>query len=340
MEAIRQVLVRDAHGQPSTRHRLVASSHWDEIRTWSDQVYMPYTVTPLGRARVPDSVLDAARIGHFTLSRFKYGIPVNICDFSPEAGTGMVLTTLRGSARHWSDQGSFSDTGVGDAYLVDNSRTHYWVDFDAQHLQINLTFSHDALAELHQRWFGTPADERLWAIKFRFGGVGSAWIGLLGYVCQCLTELPEAVEGGPLGRHLEEMLGIHLLTAWRQRQHQPGDGGHRQHRPAPRAVVLAERHLREHARSAPTLTELAQAAGVSVRTLGQAFRAHRGCTPMQALREARLHGVHAELLTAAPGSTTVRDIATGWGYAHMGLFAAAYKRRFGQGPAQTLQSAG
>lgn len=339
MEAIRHVLVRDAQGQPITRHRLVASSHWDEIRTWSDQVYMPYAVSPLGRARVPDSVLDAAQIGHFTLSRFKYGIPVNICDFSPEAGTGMVLTTLNGSARHWSDKGSFSDTGIGDAFLVDNSRTHYWVDFDDAHLQVNLTFRHDALAALHTRWFGEPADERLWALKFRFGGPGTAWVSLLGYACQCLTELPDAVQHGPLGHHLEEMLGVHLLTTWRQRLLQP-EAASAVHQPAPRHVVQAERHIREHARLAPTLSQLAQAAGVSVRTLSQAFRVHRGCTPMQALREARLKGVRAELLLATPNGNTVRDIATAWGYAHLGLFAAAYRQRFGETPSQTLRQAG
>ena len=90
MDAIRDVLVHDAHGRPSTRHRLVASSEWDDISRWSDQVYMPYTVTPLGKARRPDSVLDATRIGHFTLSRFKYGIPVVERDHSEGGGLDAV----------------------------------------------------------------------------------------------------------------------------------------------------------------------------------------------------------------------------------------------------------
>ncbi|MGT2433193.1 AraC-like ligand-binding domain-containing protein [Cupriavidus basilensis] len=173
MEAIRNALVTDAQGQASSRYRLVASSEWDDIRQWSDRIYMPYSVTPTGRPRRPDSVLDATRIGHFTLSRFKYGIPVHISDFSPAAGTGMVLTTLRGTARHWTEPNAFADTGVGDAFVVDNSRTHYWVDFDENHLQINLTFEHDALAALHERWFGRPADESLWTKKFRLGGANS-----------------------------------------------------------------------------------------------------------------------------------------------------------------------
>lgn len=333
MDAIRNVLVTDAEGRPSQRHRLVASSDWDQIRLWSDQVYMPYRVSPLGKARTPDSLLDAASIGRFTLSRFKYGIPVNIRDFSPAAGTGMVLTTLRGSARHWSDADRYADTGIGDAFVVDNSRTHYWVDFDANHLQVNLTFMHDALAALHERWFGRPADERLWRCKFRFGGAGSSWIMLLEYVCKCLTEMPEAVQHGPLGRHLEETIGIHLLTRWRAQLDQPSPAT--QHRMAPRHVLAAEHYLRENARTAPTLSELASAARVSVRTLSAAFREYRGCTPMAALREQRLQGVRGELLVAGPG-TTVRAVAEMWGYANLGLFAANYKKRFGELPSATL----
>ena len=334
MEAIRNVLVHDASGHPSTNHRLVASSEWDDIRQWSDKVYMPYNVTPIGKARRPDSVLDATRIGHFTLSRFKYGIPVNIKDFSPEAGTGMVLTTLRGSARHWSEPRTFSDTGVGDAFVVDNSRTHYWVDFDHNHLQVNLTFEHDALAQLYERWFGEPADERLWLRTFRLSGSVSPWIGLLSYVCQCITHMPEAVQAGPLGKHLEEIIGVHLLTQWRTHLDQPA--AQSEYRLAPRHVLAAERHIRENARHAPTLSELASVAGVSVRSLGQAFREYRGCTPMEALREQRLQGVRAELLLARP-CATVQSIAADWGFSNLGYFAKLFRQRFNELPSTSLR---
>lgn len=333
MEAIRNVLVTGADGAPSTRYRLVASSDWDEVQHWCRQVYMPYNAAPVGAVRQPDSVLDAIRIGHFTLSRFSYGVPVHLTDFSAEAGTGMVLTTLRGAIRHWSSGREHSDTGVGEAFLVDNSRTHYWLDADPDHLQVNLTFEHDAMAALHERWFGQPADERMWIHKFRFGGAQSSWISLLSYVCRCITETPEAVLHGPLGRHLEEMIGLHLLTLWRQRLDSPQTPTLRQL--APRHVLSAEQYIRDNARHAPTLGEFAAGAGVSVRTLNAAFREYRGCTPMQALREARLNGVRAELLVASAG-TRVRDVAEAWGYANLGMFAAGYRSRFGEPPSATL----
>lgn len=334
MEAIRNVLITDAIGAPSTRYRLVASTDWEETQHWCRQVYMPYDAAPVGSIRQPDSILDAIRIGHFTLSRFSYGVPVHLTGFAAEAGTGMVLTTLRGAIRHWSNGREHSDTGVGEAFLVDNSRTHYWLDADAEHLQVNLTFQHDAMAALHERWFGAPADERMWARKFRFGGAHSSWISLLSYVCRCITDMPDAVEHGPLGRHMEEMIGLHLLTLWRQQLDSPQPAT--LHRLAPRHVLLAEEHMRDHGHDAPTLSELARSAGVSVRTLNAAFREYRGCTPMQALRETRLNGVRGELLVALAG-TKVRDVAEAWGYANLGMFAAAYRQRFGESPSATLR---
>lgn len=46
--------------------------------------------------------------------------------------------------------------------------------------------------------------------------------------------------------------------------------------------------------------------------------------------------VRAELLVA-PAGTTVREVATGWGWVNFGLFAAAHRRRFDETPSTTLR---
>ena len=334
MDAINKVLLVDAQGHPTDRHLLVDSTDWDAIRMFSSEVYMPYTVSPLGKAIRPKSVLRAASIGGFTLSRFNYGIGVNIRDFSPEAGTGMVLTTIRGSARHWADKQKSADTGVGETFLVDNSRTDYWVDFDPKHLQVNLCFQHDMLSDLYERWFGAPADERLWQGKVKFGGVNSSWMALLEYACRCVIEMPEETEQGTLGKHLEELLGMHLLMQWRQNLGQ--DNSQHVPRLAPVQVKWAEDYLHQHATEAPTLVAVAAAIGVSVRSLNRAFLEFRGYTPMDFLREERMKGVRSALM-AAPTCTTVASVASMWGFNNLGLFAVNYKRRFAESPSQTLR---
>jgi AraC-like DNA-binding protein len=59
---------------------------------------------------------------------------------------------------------------------------------------------------------------------------------------------------------------------------------------------------------------------------------------MSYLRDARLRRADAELRTAAPDDT-VAAIARGWGFAHLGRFAAAYEAKYGQPPGRTLRAA-
>lgn len=82
---------------------------------------------------------------------------------------------------------------------------------------------------------------------------------------------------------------------------------------------------------------LAGLAGVSIRTLQQAFADHFGEGPLMFVRHARLQRIRDELLRADPWETTVTDIAVRWGFTHLSNFSANYKRLFGESPSQTLR---
>lgn len=294
---------------------------------------MPYVVAPLVSQAVPDSTLHAVSIGSMILSRFSYGIPVHLSDFSMGPGMGMVLTTAQGVARHGIDSYKNVSTRAGHSFLVDTSCTDYWADFQRESLQINITFPHQYLEELFLRCYGVPADKDFWQKKACFGGEKSSWLALLQYACSCISEHRDQVRQGPLGRHLEEMLGIQMLLEWVAQSGPPTAAfvGSL----APRYVKIAEEYIEAHAREAPTLSLIAQAAGVSIRTLSGSFRQFRGYTAIDFLRERRLQGIRKTLLSA-PHETTVVSIANHWGYASMGGFAAKYFKRFGEYPSDTL----
>ncbi|MBW0114761.1 AraC family transcriptional regulator [Pseudonocardia abyssalis] len=86
-----------------------------------------------------------------------------------------------------------------------------------------------------------------------------------------------------------------------------------------------------------SVTELATAAGLSVRALEDGFRRHVGRPPMAYLREFRLAQIHAELHASDPDQTTVSAVARRWGLNHYGRFTATYSARYGVGPAETLR---
>lgn len=76
---------------------------------------------------------------------------------------------------------------------------------------------------------------------------------------------------------------------------------------------------------------------MSVRSLQESFRRSLDTTPMASLRGIRLEKVHRELSAAEPGTTTVTDVATRWCFLHLGRFAAAYARAYGEHPSETLR---
>ncbi|MET8873200.1 helix-turn-helix transcriptional regulator [Nocardia sp. NPDC004604] len=85
-----------------------------------------------------------------------------------------------------------------------------------------------------------------------------------------------------------------------------------------------------------TLSELADQAGASIRSVQQAFRNYRGCSPLEMLRMVRLERAHQNLVDPGPNDT-VSIFAARWGFSNMGRFASAYRRRYQVNPSEALR---
>ena len=105
------------------------------------------------------------------------------------------------------------------------------------------------------------------------------------------------------------------------------------------AVRRCELYMREHIDSTVTLLDLSEASGMRSRSLINAFEAVTGLSPMDYLKRLRLNGVHRALSRARRAQTRVIDIATAWGFWHMGHFATDYRAMFGESPSRTLLGA-
>lgn len=84
------------------------------------------------------------------------------------------------------------------------------------------------------------------------------------------------------------------------------------------------------------LADLAAHAGVSPRSLQEAFRRDLDLTPLQHLRRTRLDRARRSLLAADPASVSVADVAARWGFFHLGRFAEAYRALYQEPPSRTL----
>lgn len=96
-------------------------------------------------------------------------------------------------------------------------------------------------------------------------------------------------------------------------------------------------HIIENRSAEPWTVELlAREVCVGVRALQSGFRSDMQMTPMEYLREVRLLRVRDELL-GARDRVQVSQVATRWGFTHLGRFARHYRERFGVLPSNALQ---
>ncbi len=84
------------------------------------------------------------------------------------------------------------------------------------------------------------------------------------------------------------------------------------------------------------VSDLCRVTGTSERTLEYAFKEHYGVSPKRFITNTRFNGVRKRLLKAMPGELNITDVANGWGFWHMGQFAADYRRLFDELPSDTL----
>jgi transcriptional regulator GlxA family with amidase domain len=83
-----------------------------------------------------------------------------------------------------------------------------------------------------------------------------------------------------------------------------------------------------------TVEDVAQACGVSVRSVFARFRQRRGVSPAAYLRDLRLSNARNLLLDPTGGS--VIDVALKCGFASFGHFASRYREKFGELPSMTI----
>ncbi len=105
----------------------------------------------------------------------------------------------------------------------------------------------------------------------------------------------------------------------------------------PAHLTRAVDFIRENAGHPVDLSDIAKAANMAIRTLQHGFQKEFGLSPLALLRKERLHRARQDLLTGGPKSS-VTNIAMRWGFYHLGRFAGAYCRAFGERPSQTARS--
>ena len=87
------------------------------------------------------------------------------------------------------------------------------------------------------------------------------------------------------------------------------------------------------------IDHICRAAGVSQRTLRNAFQAIYGSSPYRHLRTMRMGEARKALQSPASPTQTVTEVAMHFGFLELGRFSVEYRRAFGERPSVTLRRA-
>ena len=150
---------------------------------------------------------------------------------------------------------------------------------------------------------------------------------------QLAENAPEIIGNPEAARGLEQLL-IHALVDCLSLGQASED------RLALRRHATIMRRFRRAVEEAPDqalyIPELSKAIGVSHRTLEVCCQEQLGMSPKRYLLLRRMHLARRSLRDRASDITTVTEIATRYGFWHLGRFAGAYQSLFGEAPSATL----
>lgn len=324
-----------ANRVPLSAHRLFHSQDLDETRDRVAQVYCPHRLETLGRETV-NARHNHIRGERLSLNYMEYGAHTRI---EPgELGRFYLLQIpLSGGAQIANGADRYaSDPGAAAVLNPHRPTAMTWTGGTRQLLvQIDRAALQKLLCDLlgaqmeRPLKFNGPLDLRR--------GAGTA---LRQLVLHLVAEIDAGRSGfgraGLMNRQIESTLMTGLIEALDNNY--SGFLGRPSGSAVPHKLRLAEEYIEARVDQPVTLEEIARAAGTSARSLQMAFRQFRGTTPLNFLRERRLEHVHRALMAAVPGDR-VTDIASAWGFTHLGRFSQVYRERFGQSPSDTLRAA-
>jgi transcriptional regulator GlxA family with amidase domain len=104
-------------------------------------------------------------------------------------------------------------------------------------------------------------------------------------------------------------------------------------------VELIEEMARQLTDEPLHIDHICRAAGVSQRTLRNAFQAIYRSSPYRHLRTMRMGEARKALLSPARSTQTVTEVAMHFGFLELGRFSVEYRRAFGERPSATLRRA-
>lgn len=313
------------HANALRSYRLFESTDLDETRELISRVMQPHALVPAGSGG-GRSYMDFVTLGGLGLGTIGFGDAMRV-DVKAVDGYYLLMFCVVGDAEVRTmgrsmqvnrRQGVLCAPGQAFAAHLSPDTEQFVLRIDPAALEMQTGLAVSGLASL------VPV-----------GGIHlRSWMQQLQLVASSAEMLECARSNPAIAMQLERLL-IDLFAAGHA-AHASESIGHVTKTVSPAFVKHAEAFIEAHCSEPLELLEIANAAGVSARTLRDGFQHFKGVSPMQFVRQLRLERARNALLEA-PSDVRVAEIALDCGFTHLGRFAMAYKEIFGESPSDTLR---
>jgi AraC-like DNA-binding protein len=308
--------------------RLVTTDLQEAIAAVSS-IYCPHDVKVFESNRGIDAVLEASGASRQQVVALRYAAPVKI-----DAGTFenllLFMTCVDGDAE--ATQGRHSVQWGKGRTLPLSPNVSSQLTFSRQFWQSSMRLDKDFVDGLCARLINRPLDAPL---RFRLAPFSreleAAWRRALQMIRDC--DSPELALAAHASKHFEEFLGTLVLEA---HPHNFSDLLKKESSASDPRLVREAEHLMRTSGASITVSEVAKALRVSLRSLELGFRQARNMTPTQAHRQIRLKAAREALLNPTP-STSVTSVAVSCCFPHLARFSSYYHQTFSESPSQTLR---
>lgn len=300
------------------------------------RTYLPLRLRPIDRRPALNTTLDAIDVGAVTVGTVQLGAEMRIT--TDAAANYHLDIPVRGHSRSkiGTSRELVTSPGAGQVFLPGAPADLLWSP-DARVICVMLgkAETERRLAAVLGRELDRPlVFEPVLELGTAAGGVWKHVLPLVDYEMR----RDAGMLAFSLTRHTVEGLLIEALLTGHAHNYSAELRRRQQARGPADRIRSAVELLEEQPERAWTTTELASAIGIGARTLQEGFRARLGTSPMTYLRDVRLDQVREEL-AMGDLTTEVSEVARRWGFAHLGRFAAEYRRRHGELPSHTLREA-
>lgn len=319
-----------------TNHNLLATQSPNQARASVEGVFCKHSLRTCNNVPAVNFIHRGANLGSLTFNLISYGADVEVTVNDTNRSHYILVLPLSGRAAV-RNQDEHADLYGGEIVVLDPlSRFRFEMQADHSHLGIGIpkqilhTLFSKYTQQLGKKW--VEFQRKPYLLK----DIDSGLLGFVAYICKEIDRQGTIATRSPVAQAIQDTF-LTLLVSSLLETDLPRDGvGSREAMlTVPYYLRKAEHFMEQNLVEDINAQDIADAAGVSVRTLYHAYQKYRGGSPVLWLRTLRLRQARLDFLDPAQSDISVTEVSHRYQQCHVGRFSYAYFQEFGEYPSDT-----